>query len=330
MTTRVFRKKSELIEMKLITAEQVHKVCHYPDLVSALEKFHQETPADLQDMLMTKTQPDSEPDSHLFIRAAWSGGKALGLKSATIFPQNRKNSDLPAIHATYTLFNGVDGTPVATIDGTSMTYYKTAADSALGSKLLARKGVTRMAMVGAGAMAPHLIRAHCEIQRTIQEITIWNRTRSKAIELADSLNLPSIEVNVADDLESTVRNADLVSSATMTKDPIIHGEWFSPGTHVDLIGAFTLEMREVDDEALRRSRIFVDSRKTTIGEIGEITTPIKTGVIGEEDVLADLYELCSGVAKGRQTNDEITLFKNGGGGHLDLMTAQFIVSNSRA
>ena len=318
---------SEQIEMKLITAEQVHKTCHYPDLVSALEKFHQEAPADLKDMLMTKVQPDAEPDSHLFIRAAWSGGKALGLKSATVFPQNRKNSDLPAIHATYTLFDGVDGTPAATIDGTSMTYYKTAADSALGGKLLARKGVSTMAMIGAGAMAPHLIRAHCEIQQTIREVTIWNRTHSKAVDLANCLKLPSVEVSVTDDLESAVRNAQLVSSATMTKDPIIQGEWISPGTHVDLIGAFTLDMREVDDEALRRSRIFVDSRKTTIGEIGEITIPIETGVIREEDVLADLYDLCSGTAQGRQNDDEITLFKNGGGGHLDLMTAQFIVSN---
>lgn len=312
--------------MKLIAAEQVHKTCDYPELVSAMERFHQEAPADLKDMLMTRFQPDTQSDSHLFIRAAWSGGKALGLKSATVFPQNRINSELPAIHATYTLFNGVDGTPVATIDGTSMTYYKTAADSALGGKLLARRGAASMAMIGAGAMAPHLIRAHCEIQQTIREVAIWNRTRSKAVELANSLDLPSVELNVADDLESAVRNADLVSSATMTKEPIIHGEWLSPGTHVDLIGAFTLEMREADDEALRRSRIFVDSRRTTIGEIGEITNPIETGVICETDILADLYELCSGTVPGRQNDDEITLFKNGGGGHLDLMTAQFIVS----
>ncbi len=315
--------------MKLISAETIQEICRYPELVSALEQFHKEAPADLRDMLMTSQQPEPEPDNHMFIRAAWSHGKALGLKTAAVFPANRTHSSLPAIHAAYTLFDGQTGVPTAAIDGTEMTYWKTAGDSALGAKLIARNGMERMTMVGAGAMAPHLIRAHCEIQQTIREVVIWNRTPSRAEELADSLNLPSVNIRATDDLETAVRHAELVSSATMTKEPIIRGEWLSPGMHLDLIGAFTLEMREVDDEAIRRSRIFVDSRKTTIGEIGEITIPIETGVMSESDVLADLYELCSGSAQGRRTDQEITMFKNGGGGHLDLMTAQFIYEKSR-
>ena len=312
--------------MKLITAEQVHKICEFPDLVAALEAYHRQAPADLQDMLMTSVRPASEPDNHMFIRAAWSEGKALGLKTATVFPGNRLNSELPAIHAAYTLFDGTNGVPTATIDGTSLTYYKTAGDSALGTKCLARSDITRMTMVGAGAMAPYLIRAHFEIRPSIREVTIWNRTRSKAEQIAAALRLPSVTVRVSDNLESAVRSAELISSATMTKDPIIQGDWLSPGTHIDLVGAFTLEMREVDDAALRRSRIFVDSRKTTIGEIGEITIPIESGVITEADILADLYDLCQAKHTGRKHEDEITLFKNGGGGHLDLMTAQFIAS----
>ena len=153
---------------------------------------------------------------------------------------------------------------------------------------------------------------------------IWNRTESKAQELTESLKIPSVSIRATDDLESAVRQAELLSSATMTTDPIIRGEWLSDGTHLDLSGAFTIEMREVDDEAIRRARVFVDSRKTTIGEIGEITIPIETGVMSKSDVLADLYQLCSGTARGRDSDSEITLFKNGGGGHLDLMTAQFI------
>ena len=310
--------------MLLITAEQVHEICQYPDLVNALKESHKQAPADLKDMLMTSVQPELEPDNHMLIRAAWSHGNALGLKTAAVFPSNRTRSTLPVIHAAYTLFDGQTGVPAATIDGTSLTYYKTAGDSALGGKLLARKGISRMAMIGAGAMAPHLIRAHCEIQETIREVVIWNRTESKARELAQSLNIPSVSIQATDDLESAVRQAELLSSATMTTDPIIRGEWLSDGTHLDLIGAFTIEMREVDDEAIHRSRVFVDSRKTTIGEIGEITIPIETGVMSESDVLADLYQLCSGTARGRDSDNEITLFKNGGGGHLDLMTAQFI------
>ena len=119
--------------MLLITAEQVHEICRYADLVNALEESHKQAPADLKDMLMTSVQPEPEPDNHMLIRAAWSHGNALGLKTAAVFPGNRTRSALPVIHAAYTLFDGQTGVPSATIDGTSLTYYKTAGDSALGA-----------------------------------------------------------------------------------------------------------------------------------------------------------------------------------------------------
>ena len=310
--------------MLLINANEVHQACVYPELVCTLENFHRESPADLKDMLLSSIQENPTAENHALFRAAWDHGSALGLKASTIFPNNTIESDLPAIHAMYTLFDGKNGIPVAVIDGTSMTYYKTAADSALGSKILANKNITSMAMIGAGAMAPHLIRAHCEIHRSIQTVTIWNRTACKAKELADCIDIPDVKIQASEDLEATVSNAQLVSSATMTKDPIIFGDWIAPGTHLDLIGAYRLDMREVDDKAIQISRIFVDSRKSTIGEIGEITIPMQNGIIGENDILADLYELCSGVKQGRESQEEITLFKNGGGGHLDLMTAQYV------
>ena len=312
--------------MRLITAEQVHKVCTFPELVRTFDDYHRDAPADLKDMLMSSIQEGSTPDNHILIRAAWSHGSALGLKAATIFPSNTVNSDLPAIHAIYALFDGQNGIPIAVIDGTSLTYYKTAADSALGSKYLANSNVENMAMIGAGAMAPYLIQAHCAIHSSIRKVTIWNRTMSKAGYLAKSLFIDNVEIHACDDIESTVANAELVSSATMAKDPIIFGEWLKPGTHLDLVGAFTPEMREADDTTIRKSRVFVDSRKTTIGEIGEITIPIETGIISESDVLADLFDLCLENSPGRKSKEEITLFKNGGGGHLDLMTARFINS----
>ena len=313
--------------MQYFSAEQVHEACSsYPDLVSALEAYHQEDPADLKDMLLSSIQEDPEPDNHLLIRAAWSHGTMLGLKAASVFPKNTINSDLPAIHAIYALYDGQNGVPIAVMDGTVTTYYKTAADSALGGKHLANSGVETMAMIGAGAMAPHLIQAHCSIHPTIKRVIIWNRTESRARELMDSLDIRGVEIETSNDLEQTVRQARLISSATMTLEPIIKGDWLSPGTHLDLIGAYRLDMREADDDAILKSRIFVDSRKTTIGEIGEITTPLNEGLISESDILADLYELCSGKHNGRSTAEEITMFKNGGGGHLDLMTAHYIYS----
>ncbi|MDE0309458.1 MAG: hypothetical protein OXI60_06460 [Acidiferrobacterales bacterium] len=316
--------------MQFVSADQVHQACAcYPSLVNALETFHRETPADLKDMLLSSPQEEPAADNHLLIRAAWSHGSVLGLKAASVFPNNSKFSDLPAIHAIYALYDGKDGVPAAVIDGTAMTYYKTAADSALGSKLLANSNPKSMAMIGAGAMAPHLIRAHCAVHTTIDTVTIWNRTFSRAQTLADSMSIDRVEIEASQDIESTVRNAELISSATMTVDPIIRGNWLSPGSHLDLIGAYRLDMREADDDAIQRSRIFVDSRKTTIGEIGEITIPIEAGVIAESDVRGDLYELCCGSVRGRNSTQDVTLFKNGGGGHLDLMTARYIYDKFR-
>ena len=171
-------------------------------------------------------------------------------------------------------------------------------------------------------MAPHLIEAHCTVHPQIEEIRIWNRSVGRRDALLDEIN-NGRQAEAADDLAEAVARADLVCCATMTSEPLIQGEWLRPGTHLDLVGAFRKDMREADDEALRRAQVFVDSRKTTIGEIGELVIPMEAGVISEEDVLGDLYDLCANKT-GRQDPKDITLFKNGGGGHLDLMTARHI------
>lgn len=315
--------------MRLITADQIHQRCSFPELIDALDRFHQETPAELKDMLMSPSAVAEEAGERFFIRAAWNESSAIGVKATTIFPKNTAAAGLPSIHAVYLLFEGQRGTPSAIIDGTALTYYKTAADSALGAKHLARQDVESMAMIGAGAMAPYLIQAHCCVRESIRTVAIWNRTFAKAQKIARELSIPDVTIVAEPCIETAVSNADLVCSATMTLDPVISGEWIRPGAHVDLVGAYTPAMREVDDSAIRRSRIFVDSRKTTITEIGEIAIPIRAGIIAETDILADLYDLCARRAQGRESAEEITLFKNGGGGHLDLMTAQHIESVTR-
>ncbi len=161
---------------------------------------------------------------------------------------------------------------------------------------------------------------------SIERVIVWNRTRSRAEALAATLNLPA-EVEVADDLDAAVARADTISCATMTTSPILDGDSLRPGAHVDLIGAYRPDMREADDETLRRGRLFVDARETTIGEIGELMIPMASGALAETDVLADLRDLAAG-AQGRRTDDEITVFKNGGGAHLDLMTAEFFLGRA--
>ena len=304
-----------------INAADIFARVGFGPLVDDLARMHRETPADLRDMLLE--QPGKMDKDYCLIRAAWQEGVALGVKIASVFPAN-VSQDLPAIHAAYILFDGITGVPVRSIDGNALTYLKTAADSALGSKLLARPDCRRLLMVGAGAMAPYLIEAHCTVHPGIETVRIWNRSAGRRDALTEAL-AKQRHVETAHDLAEAVGWADLICCATMTSEPLIQGDWLNPGTHLDLVGAFRKNMREADNEAMRRARLFVDSRKTTIGEIGELVIPMEAGVITEDDVLADLYELCAGT-KGRKSPEDITLFKNGGGGHLDLMTARHIQS----
>jgi ornithine cyclodeaminase len=152
------------------------------------------------------------------------------------------------------------------------------------------------------------------------QFTFWNRSPARAAALAAATG-----GTATTDLEAAVRGADIIATATMSHDPLVLGDWLQPGTHLDLIGAYRPDMREADDGALSRARIFVDARATTIGHIGELKDPIARGVISESDIVADFYDLAKGTYD-RRGPDEITLAKNGGGAHLDLMTAAYILA----
>ena len=309
--------------MRFIDAEQVHHALDFPSLIRGLDRLHREDTQEMRDLLLAQPISDGVTN-HLLIRAAWQHDKAVGMKLVTIFPGNPTRS-LPAVQAIYVLFDGDSGTPLAAVDGTALTFRKTAADSALGAMYLARKDADHLLMVGAGAMAPHLISAHCAARPSIRSVSIWNRSAGKARQLADELELAGVTIEHAAVLEKAVRSADVISCATMAKQPLVLGEWLRPGTHLDLVGAFTPDMREADDECFRVATTFVDSTATTVHDVGEIMIPIANGVIDEEDIVADLYDLCRGRHTGRAGDDQITLFKNGGGGHLDLMTTRFLM-----
>ncbi len=211
-----------------------------------------------------------------------------------------------------------------------MTPWKTAADSALGARFLAREDSRSLLMVGAGVMAPHLIRAHLAARPGIEEITLWNRTPQTARALAAALREQGFAAAASEDLEAAARRADLISCATGATEPLIRGDWLRPGCHLDLVGGFTPEMREADDEACRRAEIYLDSRWFTLGFCGDLTQPMERGILSESDIRGDLFELCQGQAAGRAADKDITLFKNGGGSHLDLMTGRHILDRALA
>ena len=259
----------------------------------------------------------------MLTRAAWLDG-VFGIKSVSLFPGNPQLSPpVPSIQGVCVLHDGATGMVLAVLDGSALTAWKTAGDSALGSRLLSRQSSAVLTMVGAGGMAGPLVRAHLAARPTLQRVIIWNRTRERAEALAQKLTDTGREIEVSGDLEAAVSQGDVVSCATMANEPIVKGAWLKPGAHLDLVGAFTLEMREADDEAIAKGRLFVDARDTTVHEIGELMTPIAAGTISESDILGDLFDLAGGT-QGRRSADEITVYKNGGGAHLDLMTARAV------
>lgn len=247
-------------------------------------------------------------------------GVGYGVKSVTVFRENAARG-LPTVQGGMTLFDAETGAQIATLDSDLVTEKKTAADSVLGARYLARPDSETLLIIGAGSVAASLLSAYPAIFPGLRHVMIWNRTRQRAERLAARHACAGLKVTVAEDLSTAVARADIVSSATMSYEPILLGDWVQPGTHVDLIGAFKADMREADDVLLRKGRLFVDCRETTIGHIGELMIPLKAGIISERDILGDLYDLAVG-APGRTAKDEITIFKNGGGAHLDLMVAR--------
>ena len=280
-------------------------------LGAALEAGHKLPRAEISDSFLYRGKDT------LLNRAAWIDGLGLLVKSATIFPENGAQN-LAAVNGGAALYSDKNGLLEALVDFHLLTKYKTAGDSLSATMKLARPNSKTILIVGAGTVG-HSLRAAYGAGFPEARFLIWNRNTSRAEALARDFS----NTDVAESLADAVQQADIVTCATMVTEPILRGEWLKAGQHIDLIGAYRPDMREADDAALKKARIFVDSRATTIEHIGELKRPIAAGVITADDVVADYYDIASGTFA-RENDAEITLFKNGGGAHLDLMTAAYI------
>ncbi|MGP0094298.1 MAG: ornithine cyclodeaminase family protein [Xanthobacteraceae bacterium] len=260
----------------------------------------------------------------LLLMPAWtgSGERFLGCKVLTVFPDNAKLNK-PAVFGSYLLLSGETGEPLAVFDGRALTAWRTAAASALAARYLAREDARHLVMIGAGVLAPHLVRAHAAV-RPIERVTLWNRTHSRAVSLGFALAVKGFEAELADDLETAVREADIVCCATLSPEPLFQGAWLKKGAHVDLVGGFTPEMREADDTTIKRARLFVDTRAGALKEAGDLIIPIKRKLITKEDIQGDLFDLCRGEEKGRKRPADITLFKSVGSALEDLAAAMLV------
>lgn len=311
--------------MRNVTRQDVDRILTFPALIEALHEAFAgggESPARHHHEI--GTGPTNHA-THLLMPAWTTGvpgrGGFLGTKIVNIFPDNR-SLGLPSVFGVYVLQSGETGAPLAVIDGTRLTHWRTAAASGLAARFLARPDARRLLIVGAGALAPFLLRAHRSV-RPIDHVTLWNHRPAGADALAAGLGRAGLVVEVTRNLEAAVRAADIVSCATLATEPMVRGEWLRPGTHLDLVGAFNLGMREADDEALRRARVFVDT-PAALSEGGDVALGLRSGAIEPDDVVADLHALCRGTARGRGGAREITLFKSVGASLEDLAAAMLV------
>jgi ornithine cyclodeaminase len=305
--------------MLLLTDDQTRDALPFPDLIDALADMFRSGC-----VMPTRHHHDmeipGEPDGTMLLMPAWVPGGYAGVKVATVVPGNSERN-LPAVSAQYLLSDARTGEMLALVDGGELTARRTAAASALAARYLARSDARHLLVLGTGRLAPNLIAAHMAV-RSIEEITIWGRSKEKAGELVRDLEktLP-VRVQVADTLKDALGKADIVSAATLSTEPLIRGNWLKPGAHVDLVGAFKPNMRESDDDLIKRAEIYVDTRDGCLSEGGDIVQPLQAGLISPKDIKADLYELCRGTHPGRQSEEAVTMFKSVGAALEDLAGA---------
>ncbi|WP_108483199.1 ornithine cyclodeaminase family protein [Oceaniglobus ichthyenteri] len=290
-----------------ISFDQGEQALDWLALTDALAAGHTLPRADIKDSFLYRGKDT------VLSRAAWIDGLGIAVKTATIFPGRD-----PMVNGGVNLYSDDDGTLTALIDFHLVTKWKTAGDSLLAARHLARPDSETILILGAGNQARATRAAYGALFPNARFL-VWNRSPANARAMENDIT------TATSDLAGAVAKADIIIATTMTTEPILRGEWLRPGQHIDLIGAYRPDMREADDIALTRASLFVDSRDTTLDHIGELKIPLDNGTISRDAIRADFYDLASG-SFARSDADEITLFKNGGGAHLDLMTAVHILN----
>ncbi|KAI3471171.1 hypothetical protein Pfo_027834 [Paulownia fortunei] len=311
-----------------ISTTTLHSLITHKSLIRHLQSTLPPLSATIQSPLRHAHQTST--NSSFLLMPSWSTSPLLpyiGTKLVTHHPNN-STLNLPGVQAIFVLFNSLTGQPLASIDATELTLYRTACVSALASCYLSREDAETLVMIGAGSLAPHLIKAHLTVRPSLKRVVVWNRTLEKARILVDQLREESgglegvcFESNGC--LEEAVRMGDVISCATNSEVPLVKGVDLKAGAHLDLVGSFTSSMRECDDEAVRRGRVFVDNEAAMV-EAGELVGAFERGVMRKNEIVGDLVELIKGEKVGRKSLEEITVFKSVGSAVVDLLSAQMV------
>lgn len=309
--------------MFLVSEADVQSILSYPALIEALRAAFQEDYVVPMRHHHDFDNPTASKDSTLLLMPAWQAGQFLGVKVVTVSPDNYHHQ-LPAIHGTYLLFNAATGQPILQTDARRLTSKRTAAASALAASYLAKPDSKTLLMVGTGALSSQLIEAHAQVC-PLEKVFIWGRNPEKAQAIIGLLtHAGQLKFEVVTDLARIAPTVDIISVATLSPQPLILGEWLRPGQHVDLVGSYKPDMREADDGVIQKAKIYVDTLEGAPKESGDLAIPLKTGLIQLADIQGDLFDLCRSNIQGRQSDEEVTLFKSVGHALEDLAAAKLL------
>jgi len=308
--------------MQTISDVTVNLALSYPKLINALQRAFTEDIIVPPRLHFDIENPSASRETTLLMMPAWQAGDVAGIKLVTVAPDNHQYQ-LPSIQGTYLLFDVKTGKLKASMDAPSLTAKRTAAASALASKFLSREDSKTLLVVGTGTLSSQLIEAHASV-RPIEVVYVWGRSFAKAELVCQQVKHLGLECIAVDDLKQHVNKADIISCATLSKEPLIFGKWLKKGQHLDMVGAYRPDMREMDDECLLRSNIFVDNMESAVRETGDLAIPIKAGVIQPKHIKADLFSMCEQNFIFERNNEDITIFKSVGHALEDLTAAKLV------
>ncbi|MFC5523883.1 ornithine cyclodeaminase family protein [Polaromonas jejuensis] len=252
---------------------------------------------------------------------AWSPRLGVGVKLVTVYPDNA-SLNLPSIHGLYVLMDGATGRPQAVLEAGELTARRTAAASALASRFLSRPDSSTLLMVGTGRLSQYLPLAHAEV-RPIKRVLVWGRSLAKAQESADALRAQGVNALPVAGLQEACAEADIISCATLSKTSLLRGDWLRPGTHVDLVGAFTPQMREADDQVFQRAAsVWCDTTAGALAEAGDLIQSLASGALDNGRIKGDLLRLCQAGQPVSRHDADITVFKSVGAALEDLAAAR--------
>ncbi|MEP9353811.1 ornithine cyclodeaminase family protein [Xanthobacter sp. KR7-65] len=309
--------------VQVYEAREVEAALTYERLVPALRAAFAEAAVE-SPVRQAHDVGTSQAPGHLLAMPAWRRGAALGVKLVNIFPANADRG-LGSVHGIYVLFDGATGVPQAIIDAEALTNRRTAATSALASTFLSREDSSTLTVVGTGHLAFHLAQGHCAV-RPIRRVLVWGRSLARAGDMAERLAALGLPAEPAADLSAAVGAADIVTCGTTSTQALVLGRDVKPGTHVDLVGAFTPAMRESDDDLIAMGTVYVDTYGGALAEAGDLLLPAAAGRWSTDRVAGDLHELCAGLKAGRSDAAPITLFKSVGAALEDLVAAELVAA----